>query len=118
MAHILSLDLGTSHIGVAVYTDGGGTFSLNELAFDDKFQLVDKITTLIEEYSISVVVVGDMGKHKLPRLFNFVLQRLQDKTSVTVSIIPEHLSTKQVEKNNGSHSQAAVEILTDYLGSV
>ncbi|MCA9391745.1 hypothetical protein KC614_00885 [candidate division WWE3 bacterium] len=122
---ILSLDLGEKHIGLACFKPGRGVFPLKQVEFSDVYKLEEELTTLISEYDVEVLLVGDLGLPKLPKDYAMLVDRLQSKTHVKPVVFSEYLSTfqslKDINEREGvvlsDHVQAAVEIINDYLSS-
>lgn len=114
-ARILALDPGSSHVGVAVYNATAGIVALPSIMWTDKYDLINRIETLISEYEITEVLVGDMGKKTLEVPFGEMCKRLSKNKNIMVHVVPEKFSTHQAELYHGSHSDAAGEILNDFI---
>jgi len=109
---ILALDLGTRHVGVALSGSGGTISSLEDFQYKDLFELERRLKTLIKDYDIELLLVGDMGQERLPQNLDQVVRKLTDQNHLKLKIVPERFTSFQAR----SHSQAALNILRDFLG--
>lgn len=118
---ILAIDLGDRHVGFAVYQPSHGVGSLMPFSYRDLYELQQRIVDNIREYSISLLVVGDMGRGELPKASERIFAKIEAECNVQHVLFTERLSTYQVHQSGGNamgdleHSQAAVEILRDFL---
>ncbi|MDE6142120.1 MAG: Holliday junction resolvase RuvX [Bacilli bacterium] len=99
----LGMDLGTKTLGLAVSDKLGVIASpYKTLRYDDINELVEEIAKLIDDLSIEVLVLGypknmnnTLGE-AVTRTLNFK-ELLESKTSLTVNLIDERLSTVEAE---------------------
>lgn len=122
---LLGIDLGSRYIGLALYRHATGLNRLDPYEFKNEFLFADFLKTLVDEYSVNQIVVGDMGLPALPAPYANAIKRVTQNTPVSYIIVSERLTTFQVErelKNPGErlhhragHSESALELLRDYL---
>jgi len=94
-----------------------GVVALSEIAWTNRFELLTTIYSHIDEYEITHVLLGDMGKEKLSEPFEMIRKKISQEKKIPVSVVSERLTTHQAEYHDGSHSDAACEILRDFLGN-
>lgn len=101
---VLALDVGTKRIGVAV-ADPGGTFAL-PLTVIERTNIredLQRITSLLQEYGVTDVVIGDpvtlagergIAAQKIDRF----VEQLQSLFTGTIHRIDERMTTAQATK--------------------
>lgn len=113
----LGIDVGKKQVGIAVSDDGGAVaFPLEQV---DRTVCVDRIVSLINERSISVVVIGesvDLDGAGNPVMDDVRAVANALKNKVKVVFEPEQFSTQAAGRlGKGSDAEAATIILQSYL---
>lgn len=122
----LALDMGAAHVGVAVYKPSLGVLPIKTIHYRNRHELLAEVNTIIKEYGVTRIVVGDMGLPELPTDIERFLDQIKKTGKIEVETFSERLTTfsPKFGKRNvrvgeigggDDHTKAAAAILSDYL---
>jgi putative transcription antitermination factor YqgF len=120
---ILALDIGRRHTGIAI-TDATqkAVFLREEFSHKSQIELMERLRVFFADESVVGVLAGwplDMSGAKTDEtlLVEEVIEKIR-ALDVPVVLMDERWTSKQAEKNQGSHSEAALILLNTYLDSL
>jgi putative transcription antitermination factor YqgF len=126
---IISIDLGESKAGLAIYYGQGPVLTLGNLKFKTTYQIVEKVAEEINRHSPKLVVFGlpTNKEGDITKQAQWVKEKanqIEEKIDCQIAFFDEYLTSWQADQNleiDKSRSdeqideQAALIILEDYL---
>ena len=121
MYPIVSVDIGLKHTGVALSRGVDDYLPVTVIHHRSIHSLKDALTKIVKEYTPATILVGDMGG-EMPAQYHTMITSLSNDPRPTVVLWSEYLTSFQGGRGSSSsyhgksdHTQAAIEILRDYI---
>ena len=109
---ILSIDFGERYFGFAIKLSDESTIFPLEVIDSNSVNIVNVINEYIDEYSIDIIVVGypiglSGSETRMSVLVDAFIEKLKDKTKLTIHKIDERFSSKLNKRKNDSRIDGA-----------